>query len=208
MDGGELGWKGRLSYRVGRAAALIPGVHYHRYLILSQAAARLPAMPRGYSAGPVTPERLAGRIDAAPEVISYRKAQGLVPIAAERGDSLLGVVWLTAAPFDEDEVRVRWVPPPGHAWDTGLWIDPRHRMTRAFATLWAGAGLWLAGQGLRGSASRIADYNRTSLAPHLRLGAEILGSVVAAGLGPVQIATKSADRFTLSRRATIEVAKL
>ena len=165
-------------------------------------------MPRGYSAREVKADSVRGRIDAPEAAIDYRIGQGMAPLIAEHGEDMVGVVWLSAIPFDEDEVRVRWVPPLDTAWDTGLWIAPERRMTRAFPALWAGIADWLRGRGLRASASRVADYNLASLAPHERMGARTLGTVSVARLGPLQVASAGRPRFTRGALTVVDVERL
>ncbi|MEE4350223.1 MAG: hypothetical protein V2J26_08340 [Pacificimonas sp.] len=200
--------KSGLSYALQRAAAVTPGLFLHRYAVVRVPVEGMPAMPRGYGVQAADAEVLAGRIDAPEDVIAARFAAGLTALAAHKGDEMVGVNWVTAAPFDEDEVRVRWVPPEGYAWDTGLWIAPERRMTRAFAALWAGTADWLRARGLSGSASRIADYNAASLSSHEAMQAERLGTVTVAGLGAAQIASAGDRRFTTSARPIIDTGTL
>ncbi|MBV7257116.1 hypothetical protein KCG44_10015 [Pacificimonas sp. WHA3] len=188
-----------MSYLAARATGFLPGLAWHRYRLIAVPRGGLPAMPRGYGVRVAAPEDLAGRIDSGPETISYRIAAGMVPLIAERQGKVLGVNWVTDGAFDEDEVRVRWQPGAGCAWDTGLWVAPEQRLSRAFAALWAGTGAWLAERGLDWSMSRVADYNLASLAPHMRLGAVDLGAVGIAKAGPVQLATRGRPRMTMGR---------
>jgi len=181
-----LGPAGFASYAFGRAAGLVPGVAWHRYRLVAVPVAGMPAMPRGFRVAPLTPAEVAAAaplLDLPPAAQAHRFGQGLTCLGAWRGDRLVGVNWLTDAPFDEDEVAVRFVPPPGCGWDTGLYVRPEDRAGRAFAALWAGSGEWLAARGLGWSLSRIADYNLPSLRAHLRMGGVELGRFAALRAG-------------------------
>lgn len=193
------GIAGTASYAAARAASLIPGLYFHRYRLIAVPLPGMPVMPRGYEVAALSDAALAGRIDAGAEAVAYRRGQGLEALAALHKGEIMGVTWLTGGPFDEDEVRARWIPPAGMAWDTGMWVRPDRRLSRAFAALWAGTADWLRARGLTGSASRIADYNQVSLAPHARMGARTLGTATFAGAGPLQAASAGRPRITCTR---------
>lgn len=197
-----------LSYAAARAATALPLLHYHRYRLLAIAVENMPAMPRGYSVEEESGQSLTSYIDADRDVIRRRFAAGLTPLAARKGGEIVGVTWLTRNAFQEDEVPVRWKAPPGYAWDTGLWIAPDRRLSRAFQALWAGTADWLRARGLSGSASRVADYSEASLRPHYRMGAEDLGSVTIAGIGSLAVATRGSRRLTAGGYTTIRLGEL
>lgn len=199
---------GTLSYGLARMATALPGLHYHRYALLVVPVVGMPEMPKGYEVRVASAAEIEGRIDIGADTIAFRMGQGAVPLAAWHGGKLVGVNWLAEDGFDEDEVRVRWRPPPAYAWDTGLWIAPERRLSRAFAALWAGTADWLRERCLLGSASRIADYNRASLAPHLRMGGRVLGHVMVVGAGAAQYCASGNNAFTRRRRPTIDLAHL
>lgn len=188
-----------LSYAAARATKGVKGLGWHRYRLLAIPRAGMPAMPRGYEVQQANAGDLRALADVAQATIDWRLGQGMTPLVARRGDLLVGVTWLTSSAFDEDEVSVRWVPPASCAWDTGLWIAPAHRLSRAFAALWAGSAGWLAAQGLDWSLSRIADYNLGSLKPHLRMGAIDLGTAGFANAGSLQIGTRGHPKMTRGR---------
>lgn len=177
-----LGPKGFASYGFSRLAERLPGIGYRRYQIIAVPRAGMPAMPRDHEVRPLSADELAavaGALDLAPATIAFRQAQGMTCLGAFRRGELLGATWLTDRPFDEDEVFVRFVPPPGAAWDTGLFVRPAERAGRAFAALWAGTAAWLAERGLDWSMSRINDYNDSSWRAHERMGARRIDRLTA-----------------------------
>jgi hypothetical protein len=181
-----LGPKGFASYGFSRLVERLPGVAYRRYQIIAVPRAGMPAMPRDHEVRPLSAAALAtvaGDLDLAPATIAFRQAQGMSCLGAFRHGRLLGVTWLTERPFDEDEVFVRFVPPPGAAWDTGLYVRPADRAGRAFAALWAGTAEWLAARGLGWSMSRINDYNDASWRAHERMGARRIDRLSALRIG-------------------------
>ncbi|MHB9878246.1 hypothetical protein ACSMXM_01075 [Pacificimonas sp. ICDLI1SI03] len=194
-----LGSVGTLSYAAARATNGRKAVGWHRYRLLAVPRAGMPAMPRGYEVSAASDAELAALADVGPEARAWRTGQGMTPLIARRGGAVVGITWLTDRAFDEDEVRARWVPPAGCAWDTGLWVEPSQRLSRAFAALWAGTAAWLADRDLDWSVSRIADYNLGSLGPHRRMGAIELGTAAFATLGNLQIATRGRPKLTGGR---------
>lgn len=184
-----LGPKGFASYALARAASAVPRVAYHRYHIVAVPRTGMPAMPRGHSVRALNTSEIiciAPDVELTPDVIDFRLRQGMRCLAAFRGERLLGVTWLTEKPFDEDEVAVRFVPPPGAGWDTGLYVRPEDRGGRAFAALWAGTAEWLGDRGLGWSVSRINDYNDGSWRAHARMGGRRLDTLAALRVGDHQ----------------------
>lgn len=184
-----LGPKGFASYALSRAVAALPGIAYRRYQLIAVPRAAMPPMPRGHAARALEDAELrhvATELDLTDATITFRRRQGMTCLGAFRGERLLGVTWLTDRPFDEDEVTVRFVPPPGAAWDTGLYVRPEDRGGRAFAALWAGTGEWLDARGLDWSMSRITDYNDASWRAHARIGARALDTLTALRIGDRQ----------------------
>jgi hypothetical protein len=164
------------SYWLARAAGRVPGLAWRRYRLVATPVAGMPArLPAGWrvAAGPECPPALCP-----PPAARFRTAQGAVclTVAPPAGEAV-GALWLTAGPFDEDEAHLRFEPPTGWAWDTGLYIAPSARGGRAFAALWAAASE------LVGSMSRIADYAAPVLAAHARMGAHDLGAVATLCVG-------------------------
>lgn len=184
-----LGAKGFVSYAVSRAVEPLPGVAYRRYRLVAVPRSGMPPMPRGHVVRMLDLAELrrsAGSLDLDDTVIDFRSGQGMSCLGAFRGDRLLGVTWIIDQPFDEDEVAVRFVPPPGAAWDTGLYVLPTERGGRAFAALWAGTAAWLAERGLDWSMSRINDYSDNSWRSHQRMGARPIDTLTALRIGDRQ----------------------
>ena len=172
-----LGVAGVASYALARAAVRSGLLAFYRYAIVATPQPSLPAMPRGYAVRPLSAAELAGHsIDAPPTVQADRFAQGMTCLAAfNRKEQLVGVTWLIEGGLIEDDVRVLFEVPENCCWDTGLWIAPAHRLSRAFAAIWAGTAEWMVERGLTHSVSRIADYNLASILSHRRMGAVTLG---------------------------------
>lgn len=190
---GQLDRCATLSWRTTRACGFIPGAAFHRYIFTAVPRAALPPMPRGYAVHTLS-EAECRQFDlgAPPEAVAYRLSMGCAVLAAfNRKQELVGVFWLTASPFREDEIDL-WYDTQGQgAWDLGLYVSPEHRATRAFAALWAGAGEWLDTQGLGWSFSRITDYNAASLSAHARLQGWRLGTAWAFSMGKWQLTGSS-----------------
>lgn len=194
-----LGPKGFASYALSRAVAALPGIAYRRYQLIAVPRAAMPPMPRGHAARPLGDREIrhvAPDLELSDATIDFRLRQGMTCIGAFRGERLLGVTWLTDRPFDEDEVAVRFVPPPGAAWDTGLYLRPEERGGRGFAALWAGTADWLGARGLAWSMSRITDYNDHSWRAHARMGARLVDSLTALRIGDRQWLIGAQPRLT------------
>ena len=182
---------------------------YWRYALVAVPVDRMPAMPAGYSVRPLTQDDLDAIIIDAPRRVQLdRHAQGMTCLGAfNRKDVLVGVTWVSLREAMEDDLSIRFIVPSGHCWDTGLWIVPQHRMSRAFTALWAGVGEWMRERDLIWSLSRIADYNIASSLSHRRLGARVLDHHVVLRLARWQIAFHArprvirADRGEESRHA-------
>ncbi len=170
---------------------------YYRYALIGMPRTAMPSMPSGYTVRALTPAEVElAEMDAPLAVRLDRMAQGMTCLAAFNGKgAFVGVTWIGTAPFVEDDVAVRFAVPTGSSWDTGLWIAPRYRLSRAFAALWSGTATWMAQHGVDRSISRIADYNLASLLSHQRMGAELLDHVVFVRIGPWQIALSARPRL-------------
>lgn len=203
-----LGLLGAASYGLARLARASRSAAWHRYALVAQPRAGLPKMPRGYSVRELAAADLAEQeIDASPAVQAERFAAGLTCLGAfEPGGRLTGLVWLGVGAHEEDEVAVRFLFPPDCCWDTGLWIAPEHRMGRSFAALWAGAADWMDARGLTCSLSRISDYNRTALHPHLRMQARVLAHCTFVRFGNWQWSAAARPRL-VQLRGTQEPAR-
>ncbi len=177
------------SYRLARLAGLIPGCGFHRYVLVAQPRAGLPAMPRGFTVTPLTDDELAGTpLDTPAEAVRHRRAMGATCLAArDAHGTITGFLWLTDRPFREDEIDL-WYEPGAHAaWDMGLYVRPAFRLGRSYAALWAGAAHWLAARGLDWSLCRITDYNAAAQAAPARRGGRKVGTVWALTVGRWQL---------------------
>jgi len=122
-------------------------------------------------------------------ILASRYRQGARCLAATVGGSeLAGFLWFVVGPYDEDEVRVRFVPAPEEctAWDFDVTIMPRYRMGRLFATLWQRGAKEMAACGVTHTVSRISAFNPMSLASHRRLGARVVGQALFLCIGEWQ----------------------
>jgi hypothetical protein len=147
---------------------------------------------------------LFSQIERPPAVIASRFVQGARCLAATAaGAQLAGFLWFVIGPYDEDEVRARFVPIPDGvtAWDFDVSIMPRFRMGRLFSYLWRRASKELAGCGVRQTLSRVSAFNAASIASHRRLGGRIVGRAVFVCVGRWQLMTASvAPKWHLSWR--------
>lgn len=139
-------------------------------------------------------------LDAMPRpkaVFPYRFQQGALCLGAFKAASCLGFVWFTFGPYQEDEVRCRYIPlPEGQsAWDFDLYVDPAHRNGVAFLKLWDEANRVLAARGVRWSLSRISAFNERSIASHQRLAARRIGTAMFLVAGSWQVSLASVKPF-------------
>lgn len=144
------------------------------------------------------------QIERPQAVIAARFAQGARCLAATVTEGrLAGFLWFVVGPYDEDEVRARFVPAPvgAAAWDFDVTILPPYRMGRLFAALWSRASAEIGALGVRYTCSRISAFNAASLASHARLGARVVGSATFLCAGPLQFMTSTlAPQYHLSWR--------
>jgi hypothetical protein len=180
------------AYRCNRLLSLLPGISFHRYLFVLQPASGLPKPLRQFES------RLFLEDDAAlaalwPDaaVRQYRFAQCGRCLTVRSGARLAGGIWFTDNVYVEDEVRASYHFTNQYSWDFGLFIHPDFRSTRAFAALWAAAGVDLAERGKVGSLSRIADHLASSLLAHQRMKANSIGHATFLCLGSKQFCWSS-----------------
>jgi len=137
---------------------------------------------------------LFSQVERPAAIIAARFAQGARCLAATVDDSkLAGFLWFVLNGYDEDEVRVRFVPGPAGqvAWDFDVTIMQRYRMGRLFAFLWQRASQEMSKHGVRQTLSRISAFNAASLASHRRLGARNVGQASFLCIGDVQLMRSS-----------------
>jgi hypothetical protein len=123
------------------------------------------------------------------ETIAFRFDQPTICIGAFRDRELLAYLWLCLGPYEEDEVRCRFVPLPADrvVWDFDVYVFPKHRLGPAFSRLWDGAYAYLRERGIEWTVGRISALNPRSLHVHRRLGARALGAAWYFHLGRLQI---------------------
>ncbi len=128
-------------------------------------------------------------------VLNARFAKNAHCLLATHGDDkkFAGFLWFIVGPYDEDEVRARFIPQPSGitAWDFDVTIAPRFRMGRLFSYLWRAANMEMRTLGITHSLSRISAFNAASLASHQRLGGTIVGQATFLCAGRFQLMASS-----------------
>lgn len=191
------GWGNGVLYAIGRALSRMTRnrCRLFKYYFVAQPVPSQPLTPssrptaaRIYQVHATDP--IVALFPRPPDVVAWRFESGAACFAAERGQELMGFIWIKRERYEEDEVRCDYLldPAGGVAWDFDAWIAPEFRMTRAFVQLWDAANDYLRGYGYRWSASRISAFNPVSLASHRRLGAIDLSTGVFLVLGTAQLA--------------------
>jgi hypothetical protein len=112
-------------------------------------------------------------------VLAGRYAQQAQCLGAYKQDKLCGYLWFTLGPYQEDEVRARFVPASRDAaWDFDVQVFPEYQFGLSFPRLWDEANTVMRAHGVQWSCSRISSFNAASRAAHERLGAIKLGTAV------------------------------
>ena len=208
-----LGAAGLASYAAARVMARMDRLSYYRYAVVAVPTHNMPKMPKGFRVEALSLEDLKQHeIDVTADVQRQRIADGLICLAAfNRKDALVGVTWVAERYYTEQDVNIRYLVPDHACWDTGLWIKPEYRLSRAFAALWAGVAEWMDARGFTWSISTISDYNLPSLMSHKRMQARTLGHVVVLRLFNWQFATTVTPRFARpgnSPAAELDIGRL
>lgn len=192
-----IGVVGVLSYAIARLAARSGWFSYHRFEILAIPRSGMPKMPRNYCVRTLAASDLVDMvIDVDSDVQAMRFGQGLECLGCfAPSGQLAGVIWLGVDDHRDDDVAVQFDLSDDCCWDTGLWIAPEHRMSRAFPAIWAGVADWMAQRRLDWSVSRIADYNIGSLLPHRRMAARELGGIAVFRFGHWQYCWQGRPRW-------------
>lgn len=175
----ELGRLNAVLYAAGRLLSRLSGeLRLYRYYIVAQPVPDQPLLParRGRS---IEVDRIGAghrgfvRLPLTEDVITYRFAQDAVCFGAFRNGEIQGCLWLCLGPYDEDEVRCRFVREPEEStvWDFDVYVCPEARGGFVFARLWDEANAFLRERGIAWSISRISAFNPGSLASHTALGA-------------------------------------
>lgn len=202
--------RARLSYYLQRLVAHVPHLMWRDYQLIAQPRTSLPAMPKDYSVR-IAHQRLLRLLrhdfHLSSAMLLWRRQQNMQPLLALRHDVPVGLIWLTDQPFEEDEAPLRFHPPVGGAWDTGLYILPSERHRRAWAALWAGVAQWMHARQLDTCYSRINRANAASLASHKRMGAQDLGRLwLLGGTDFYWVPTHDLRLHRRSHRAFLDIA--
>lgn len=205
----QIGWYNGGWYALALLIGALSGGRWslYKYRLVAQAVAREPLCRGRGSAIEVRAldagagAALAGPLQRRADVIGARYRQGAQCLAAFRDGQLLGFLWFIAGPYQEDEVRARFVPASRQAcWDFDVQVLREHQLGLAFARLWDEANRLLHARGVRWSCSRISAFNAASLLAHRRIGARELGGAVFVCCGRWQwTAATLAPYFHLSR---------
>ncbi len=181
----QMGWLDTGLYALDRLLNKVSkgGTRLYKYYLVAQPVAKASLLPPGR--GAQIQVRPIGAQDAGAKqfprpaaAIEARYAQGARCLAAFRDDRFIGYLWLSLDGYQEDEVRARFTPAPGAAWDFDVYVAPDCRLGFAFLRLWDEANRLLADNDIRWSCSRISAFNAGSRDVHARLGTVSLGSAV------------------------------
>ena len=109
-----------------------------------------------------------------------RFAQSAVCLGVFCKDVFAGYQWFCFGPYNEDEVRCRFVPAPRESvvFDFDLFILEEHRFGLAFLALWDGANSYLRERGIRFTTSSVSRFNTASRAAHMHLKWQRIGRAV------------------------------
>lgn len=188
----ELGGPTAVLYWISWGLARMGGpFRLRRYLLVLQPVPDAPLL-KPHRGRAITVERLLpddprlADLPLSRTVLDHRFGQGAHCLGAIKDGRAIGCLWLCLGPFDEDEVRCRYVcAPEGSAsWDLAVYVHPDHRAGFAFGRLWDAANAVLRERGIRYSASRISAFNTASLKSHAALGARPVGRATFLRLGP------------------------
>jgi hypothetical protein len=131
------------------------------------------------------------------QAIAYRFDQDAICLAELKADVFIGCFWFTLGPYQEDEVRCRYVPLPEgiSAWDFDVYVDAEQRNGIAFLKLWDEANRFFRDRNVRWSLSRISAFNRNSMLSHGRMGAKCMGAVTFVRFGSSQLSLATVSPY-------------
>lgn len=126
-------------------------------------------------------------------IIEDRFEKGAICLVAFKDEKFVGFIWLIFKPYQEDEVRARFIPLPSEstAWDFDVYVEPDYRLGFTFLRLWDEANQMLIKKGFRWSCSRISAFNSNSLKSHAGFGTITLGQAIFFRIGSWQITFSS-----------------
>ena len=195
-----------------------PRIYYYRLFAqpVSNKSIVPPALGRTINVRPIAKNDPAfAFMPVPPHIVSQRLAQSAYCIGAFKDQELVAYLWICPGPYEEDEVRCRFVPlPEGKAvWDFDVYVLPRHRMGLAFARLWSEANHYLNRRDVIVTYSRVSAFNSMSLRSHQSLNAQKVGTALFFVAGRLQltistrppyvhISARNASRPTISLSRT------
>jgi hypothetical protein len=178
-----------------RALQAISGGHWRllKYYIVAQPVPApreaAPRRPGGLEVRVLTPDEIiALEWPRPPHVIARRLADGAQCVAAFSKGQMIGFQWTLVGPYEEDEVRTRFVPEPAGqaAWDFDIFVLPEYRIGRAFMRMWEETNARLHEGGVRWTMSRISAFALESRRSHARMQAKEVGACLYLCLGRLQ----------------------
>jgi hypothetical protein len=207
----QLGWLDGWLYALARALAGMSGnrIRIHKYYLAVQPVAKKSWLPprRGQSFEIRQVAEFDPLVKQFPRphfAAPYRFNQGAVCFVALNAGTLAGFLWLTLGPYQEDEVRCRYIPLPlgKSAWDFDVYVEPEHRNGIVFLKLWDEANRFLTVHQFQWSLSRISAFNRGSILSHSKMGTRRIGAATFLSMGRWQIAVSTVSpRFHFSTHA-------
>lgn len=200
----HLGWANACLYAAARVAGIASGgrVQLHKYYFVAQPVRGTSWLPphrgQNFRIAQVTQsDPVVARFPRPERAAPYRFGQGAVCLVASKEDAFAGFLWLSLGPYQEDEVRCRYllVPAGKTAWDFDVHVEPEHRGSIAFLKLWDEANRFLAARGIEWSLSRISAFNIGSIMSHSRMGAKRIGSAAFLSIGSWQLAAATVPPY-------------
>lgn len=192
----EMGWRDGLLYGCARALEAVSGGRCRlvKYYLVAQPIGRglhKPMRPDAATTLVQVPagDPLEAMFPRAAAVLARRHAADARCTAAFVRGEFAGFIWIQRIEYAEDELRCTYVidEPASGVWDYDVYVEPRFRVGRTMARLWAQVDGDLAATGVRWSFSRISAFNPASLSSHARLGAIRCTSAVFLCAGPLQL---------------------
>lgn len=206
----QLGWLNGCLLALDRLLAGISGrrARLYKYYFVAQPVAQKRWLPAQRGANleirrVTASDPVVAQFPRPAAAAAYRFGQDAVCLAEFKAGVCIGFIWFTLGPYQEDEVRCRYVPLPAGeaAWDFDVYLQPEQRNGIAFLKLWDEANLFLAARKIRWTLSRIEAFNSGSVLSHARMGAARIGAATFLRLGPCQISLASVrPHFHLSIR--------
>ncbi|MCW5624902.1 MAG: hypothetical protein KIT73_09325 [Burkholderiales bacterium] len=207
-------------FLLGRGLETISGgrCRIQRYVLVAQPVPLAPASGTGRSASleirPIELDEARQLEWPRPfDVIERRYRDGAFCLGAFMKGKFVGFQWAVIGPYEEDDVRTRFVPTPAGraAWDFDIWVAPEYRLGRVFIRLWDAMNATLHARGVRWSISRISAFAPESLRSHARLDAAHVGSSLYVIAGPIQLTLLGHPPFihlgmTAERRPILHVS--